>query len=121
MDACAVCRDPDRLKQLLVILTSNAIKYTPDGGSVSFRLRSRNGKAELCIRDTGVGIAAEELGRVFERHYRAKQEGLTDPGGSGLGLSLAKWIVEEHKGEILLESTVGVGTEVRVRLPLLIK
>ncbi|HEU4740091.1 MAG TPA: ATP-binding protein, partial [Meiothermus sp.] len=74
--------------------------------------------AEFRVSDTGNGIAAQDLPHVFERFYRADQSRRRDPGGSGLGLSIAKWIVEQHGGEIRLESELGKGTTAIVRLPL---
>lgn len=121
MDACKVLGDPDRLKQLVVILISNAIKYTPEGGNITIDLKNKGTRAELRISDTGIGIPSEDLEKVFERFYRADtaQHGMPDPGGSGLGLSIARWIVEEHRGKIWLESQLGVGTTAVVTLPVL--
>lgn len=110
--------DPDRLKELFLILLDNALRYTPDGGRITLELR-RNGKAaEVTVRDTGVGIAPDDLPRVFERFYRADPARARDPGGTGLGLSIARWISEQHGGEIELKSEPGEGTTVTVRLPL---
>ncbi|GEM47468.1 PAS domain-containing sensor histidine kinase [Deinococcus cellulosilyticus] len=111
----------DRLKQLMVILLDNAIKYTLPGGKVDLSLVEVNSRAILKVRDTGIGIAEEDLPRVFDRFYRAdpsRTRDQEDPGGSGLGLSIAHWIVEQHKGHIRLESKLGVGTTVVVELPL---
>jgi two-component system OmpR family sensor kinase len=72
----------------------------------------------MVVRDTGVGIAPENLPLVFERFYRADPARSSDPGGTGLGLSIARWIVKQHEGEILLDSQLGKGTTVIVRLPL---
>lgn len=111
----------DRLKQLMVILLDNAIKYTPEGGKVDLSLVQVNSHAILKVKDTGIGIATEDLPRVFDRFYRAdpsRTRDQEDPGGSGLGLSIAHWIVEQHKGHIRLESQLGVGTTVIVELPL---
>ncbi|GGJ23972.1 PAS domain-containing sensor histidine kinase [Deinococcus roseus] len=111
----------DRLKQLLVILLDNAIKYTLEDGKVDLSLTRNQAHAILKVKDTGIGIAAEDLPRVFDRFYRAdpsRTRDQEDPGGSGLGLSIAHWIVEQHKGHIRLESQLGVGTTVIVELPL---
>ena len=110
--------DPDRLKQLLLILTDNAIKYTPTGGSIGVALRRRRGMVEFRIRDAGIGIAEEELSRVFERFYRADPARRRDPGGTGLGLGIARWIAMQHGGSIELVSTEGEGTTATVELPL---
>ncbi len=112
-----VMGDEDRLKQLLVILLDNAIKYTPAAGKVDLRLQQDGSRAELRIRDNGVGIPPDDLPHVFERFYRADPARTRDPGGTGLGLPIARWIVEQHGGEIRLESEPGRGSEVIVRLP----
>jgi PAS domain S-box-containing protein len=112
--------DPDRLKQLALILLDNAVKYTPEGGTVSLSIVKDSDHANVYIRDTGIGIASDDVAYVFERFYRADKARTraADPGGTGLGLSIADWIVSAHKGEILLESELGKGTTVLVRLPL---
>ncbi|WP_189005409.1 sensor histidine kinase [Deinococcus roseus] len=115
-----VVGDHDRLKQLVLILLENALKYTPEGGTVTGSLKRKGHHVELRIADTGYGISEEDLPRVFERFYRAdrsRQRG-EDPGGTGLGLPIAKWIVEGHKGKIWLESELGAGTVAVVQLPL---
>jgi signal transduction histidine kinase/DNA-binding response OmpR family regulator len=115
---CTVEADHDRLQQLMLILLDNAIKYTPDGGLIRVSLDCDPDWAEIQVQDTGVGIAPENIEQVFERFYRVdkgRSRG-TDPGGTGLGLPIAKWIVAQHGGEIRLESTVGVGTLAIVRL-----
>ena len=109
--------DRDRLKQLFLNLIENAIKYTPALGSVRVGVANRGGEAVVEIHDTGVGISADDLPRVFERFYRADPARSRDPGGSGLGLSIAQWIAREHGGSIHIASRVGVGTTVTVRLP----
>ena len=110
--------DRDYLKQLALILLDNALKYTPPGGKVHLTLSRQNNHAEFRVADSGNGIAAQDLPHVFDRFYRADQSRRRDPGGSGLGLSIAKWIVEQHGGEIRLESELGEGTTAIVRLPL---
>ncbi len=109
---------PDRLKQLLVILLDNAIKYTPRGGQISVSLTQGDRLAVLQVRDRGIGIPASALPHLFERFYRADPARSRDPGGTGLGLSIAQWIVEQHDGRIGVESEEGVGTQVTVALPL---
>ncbi|GGJ27749.1 PAS domain S-box protein [Deinococcus roseus] len=110
--------DRDRLKQLLLILLENAIKYTPKGGHIRGSLVCKERRAELRISDSGIGISEEDLPRVFERFYRAdrSRQRSEDPGGTGLGLPIAKWIVDQHGGQIWIESELGVGTEVVVQL-----
>jgi signal transduction histidine kinase len=110
--------DPDRLKQLTLILLDNAIKYTPEGGSIVVELRRQGGSAELVVRDSGVGIRPDELPHVFERFYRGEAARKLDPQGTGLGLPIALWVASQHGGDLSIESQPGQGTTVRVRLPL---
>lgn len=110
--------DSDYLKQLALILLDNAIKYTPASGTVRLELRHQPPYAEFSVHDDGPGIPDEDLPKVFERFYRADKSRHQDPGGSGLGLSIAKWIVDSHRGQLSLESRVGKGTRAVVRLPL---
>lgn len=109
--------DEDRLKQLVLILLDNALKYTPAEGSVTVALAREGDLAILTVADTGVGIPADDIPRVFERFYRADPARARDPGGTGLGLSIAQWIVQQHHGEIAVVSEPGRGTTARVRLP----
>jgi signal transduction histidine kinase len=118
LNHCTVEADHDRLQQLMLILLENAIKYTPDGGWIRVSLDCDPEWAEIRVQDSGIGISREHLSQVFERFYRVdkgRSRG-TDPGGTGLGLPIAKWIVAQHDGEILLESEIGVGTLAIVRL-----
>lgn len=110
--------DPDRLRQLVLILVDNALKYTPAGGRVAVALRRNGRTAEMNVQDTGVGIPPEDLPHVFQRFYRADPARGRDPGGTGLGLPIAKWIAEQHGGSITLESAPGHGTLATVHLPL---
>jgi two-component system OmpR family sensor kinase len=111
--------DPDRLKELFLILLDNAIKYTPPGERVIMNLHRQDRSAEVLVRDEGVGIAPENLPKVFERFYRADPARTRDPGGTGLGLPIARWIAEAHGGRIDIESKPKGGTTVSVRFPLL--
>jgi PAS domain S-box-containing protein len=119
LEACVVNGHPDRLRQLALVLIDNALKYTPESGTVSLELNVSDGLALLRVTDTGVGIPADQLARVFERFYRAEESRSRETGGTGLGLSIARWIAEQHGGEVWLESTVGVGTTAIVKLPVL--
>lgn len=109
--------DEDRLKQLLLILLDNALKYTPSSGAVTVGLRCEGDEAEIVVRDTGVGIPQADLPHVLERFYRADPARSRDPGGTGLGLSIADWIVRQHGGRIAIASSIGEGSTVTVRLP----
>lgn len=111
------CADPKRLKQIILNLVNNAFRYTPAGGDVWVTARKDNGQAVFIVRDNGIGIPEEELGRIFERFYRAEQSRNRENGGSGLGLAITKALVEAHKGTIHVESTVNGGTTFTVRLP----
>jgi heavy metal sensor kinase len=105
------------LGRLVVILADNAAKYTPAPGDVRVTVRAAGSAAEIEVADTGIGIAAGDLPRVFERFYRADKARSRESGGAGLGLSIARWIVERHGGRITIESEAGKGCWVRVRLP----
>lgn len=117
LDQLAVLGDADQLKQLLLALVDNALKYTPSGGTVALGLRREGDEAVLEVRDTGIGIAPADLPHVFERFYRADKARSRDAGGTGLGLSIARWIAHEHGGEIVVESQIGRGSTFAVRLP----
>ncbi len=117
LDQVSVLGDADRLKQLLIILVDNAVKYTPPDGQVDLSLACINGQAELRVTDTGVGIPAADVPYIFERFYRVDKARNRAQGGAGLGLAIAKWIVQAHGGQIRVESEVGVGTTFIINLP----
>ncbi|MGL6044755.1 MAG: HAMP domain-containing sensor histidine kinase, partial [Sandaracinobacteroides sp.] len=108
--------DPDRLRQLLLILLDNAIRYSPTGCDVAIDLFSAPGGANIRVTDRGIGIPAAELPHVFERFHRASNA-VELVEGVGLGLQMAKAIVEAHGGSIMIESVEGEGTTVSVQLP----
>ena len=116
VDDAEVLGDRDYLKQLLLILADNALKYTPTSGRVTLSCDVEAGVARLRVADTGVGIAPEDLPHIFERFYRADRA--RKAGGTGLGLAIARWIVEQHEGEICVASEVSQGSTFTVRLPL---
>jgi signal transduction histidine kinase len=118
VDQVCVMGDVDRLKQLILNLVDNAIKYTPERGTVSMALAQDAGRATIEVSDTGIGIPAEELERVFDRFYRVEKARSRRMGGSGLGLSIARWIAQAHGGEITVSSTLGAGSTFRVSLPI---
>jgi two-component system sensor histidine kinase BaeS len=112
-----VCVDPDRMRQVLGNLMSNAIRYTDAGGRVELRV-SRNGPdAILTVRDTGVGMNADEVSRVFDRFWRADPARQRATGGSGLGLTIVRRIVADQGGDVTATSEPGLGTTFKVRLP----
>ena len=109
--------DPQLLRQLFVILLDNAVKYTSAPGEIVISLELRDGRATYTVADTGVGIEASDLPHIFERFYRADKARSRASGGAGLGLAIARWIVEAHNGSIGAESTPGFGSTFRVHLP----
>ena len=121
VDQVCVYGDPDRLKQLLLNLIDNSIKYTPAEGKVYLALAKADGWATVEISDTGVGIPPEDLPHIFDRFYRVDKARTRQQGGSGLGLSIAKSIAKAHGGEIHVRSVVGEGTTFTVLLPILVE
>lgn len=118
LEPVPVMGDADRLRELLVILLDNAIRYTPAGGEIRVGLRHTPGQeVALSVADTGIGIAPEDLPHIFERFYRADKARSRATGGTGLGLAIARWIVEAHGGRIEVESQLGRGSRFTVRLP----
>ncbi|MGQ9586078.1 MAG: ATP-binding protein [Anaerolineae bacterium] len=115
-DQAVVQGDADRLKQALLNLVDNAIKYTPAGGRVSLSLYHDQDWVRIEVRDTGIGIAPEDLPHIFERFYRANRA-RGGRGGTGLGLSIASWIAQAHGGQITVESKVGQGSTFTLWLP----
>jgi signal transduction histidine kinase len=110
--------DRARLRQLVVILVDNSLKYANEGGTVRVRCAAEGSRAELSVTDDGDGISAEDQNHIFERFYRADAERTRSKGGTGLGLAIGKWIAEAHGGRISVDSQPGQGTTFRVRLPL---
>jgi signal transduction histidine kinase len=111
--------DSHALHRLFLILLDNGVKYTPSGGSITVGLKRSGDSAVTEFRDTGIGIRADDLPNIFERFYRADKARSREFGGIGLGLSIARWVAEAHRGSIEVESTPGAGSVFRVRLPLL--
>ncbi len=109
--------DAHRLRQLAWNLLHNAIKYTPEGGKIKIALQELPEYGYLTIQDSGLGIGVEDIPLIFNRFYRVDKARSRIEGGSGLGLSICKSIVDWHKGEIDLESEVGVGTRFKVKIP----
>ena len=112
--------DRDRIKQVFVNLVSNAIAYTPNGSTIDLEMRKMNGKVQVTISDNGPGISAQDLPHIFDRFYRGeKSRKRNAAGGSGLGLSIARYIVVKHGGTIEVISEEGKGTTFIVQLPIL--
>lgn len=110
--------DADALRRLFLILIDNAVKYTPEHGSVGIRVANSDDGACVEIIDNGIGIAEADLTHIFDRFYRADSARSRDSGGFGLGLSIGQWIAKAHQTEIMVTSIFGKGSRFQVRLPL---
>ena len=113
-----VLADEAALRRVVNIILDNAFKYTPPTGTVELSLTEHEKQAVIIVQDSGIGIAAEEQSKIFERFYRVDKARSRDLGGAGLGLAIAHWIVQQHRGSIEVESTPGQGSVFRVKLPL---
>jgi signal transduction histidine kinase len=105
-----------RLRQVMLVLIDNAIKYNRTGGSVELELSGNQVRVQVSVRDTGVGIATSDLELIFNKFYRVKNE--AQASGAGLGLALARRIIQAHGGDIWVESQVGAGSRFTFSLPL---
>jgi signal transduction histidine kinase len=110
--------DKVKLRQLFINILENAVRYTPADGVVSVSLVKKDENALATISDTGIGIPPEHLPHIFERFYRVDKARSKADGGVGLGLAIAQYIAESHKGTIEVESQVGKGTTFTVTIPL---
>jgi signal transduction histidine kinase len=108
--------DPARISQVIVNLISNAVRFTTDG-VITISAKKEDGKIVVCVSDTGVGIPAEQIPHLFQRYGKKQKSGGGQDTGTGLGLYICKYIVEQHGGEIWLESKEGSGTSVFFTLP----
>ncbi len=116
-DEVDVMGNSDQLKQLLLILLDNAFTYTPNESNVSLAVEAGDDDARMVVCDAGPGIPAEQLDRIFDRFYRGDAARDKRAAGAGLGLPIARWIVECHNGKIAAESEIGKGTSITVTLP----
>ncbi len=116
-DEAKISGDPDLVRQLLVIVLDNAIKFTPAGGCVRLDVSTHDGRAAAVVTDTGIGIPPDQLPHVFERFYRGEPARRTAD-GAGLGLAIARWIADVHEARIDIESPPGAGTRVTLTFPL---
>lgn len=116
-DVHVIQADEQKIKQLMLILVDNAVKYTPDGGEVHVGFeKAPQGRVRFFVQDTGIGIAKEDQRRIFDRFYRVDKARSREMGGNGLGLSIAQEIVNLHQGSIEVTSTLGKGTRFTVEL-----
>ena len=120
VEGAVVLGDRLRLRQLFLNLVTNAIKYTPRGGSVELTLKRRDGEVQFSVRDTGIGIAAADLPYIFERFWRADRarSRLSERGGFGLGLAISQWIAQAHGGSLTVQSRLHRGSTFTVSLPI---
>jgi heavy metal sensor kinase len=112
-----VAGDPVALRRVFMNLIENAIKYNRPGGSIHLSTESLPGKARVRVRDTGMGISADDLPRLFKRFYRVDKARSRDSGGAGLGLAICRSFIEAHGGTISVESAVGAGTTFTIDIP----
>lgn len=112
-----VLGDPTEIDQLVANLVSNAVKYTPSGGTVTLSVRRRDHEVEIGVADDGLGIAEEDQARIFRAFYRTENpQALSEP-GTGLGLAIVATVVERHGGRLELDSRLGEGTTFTITLP----
>jgi len=109
--------DRDKISQVFVNLISNVLKYSRNDGQVTIAAAEDEATTIITVRDTGIGISAEDLPYVFERFYRADKSRNRMTGGSGIGLTIAKAIIDAHKGKITVESIINEGTTFTITLP----
>jgi heavy metal sensor kinase len=112
-----VMGDENALRRLVDILLDNALKYTPSPGKVALSAVAEHGRVVVSVEDTGVGVAPEDQARIFERFYRVDKARSRELSGAGLGLAIAQWIVQTHRGSIEVKSEMGKGSVFRVEIP----
>jgi two-component system phosphate regulon sensor histidine kinase PhoR len=112
-----ILSNEDSLLQIMINLLDNAVKYTPDGGKINIRLEETSDRVSITVADNGVGIADDELDRIFERFYRVDRARSGEIGGTGLGLAMVKHLVKGLEGRITVDSELGKGTAFTVYLP----
>jgi two-component system sensor histidine kinase ArlS len=117
-DKIIINADKGLIKQMLRAILDNSIKFTPSNGQISIQSKVINNFVEIIIKDTGSGIETKDLSKIFDRFYRIDKARSKVTGGSGLGFSIVKWIVETHDGKIVAKSKVGEGTSIIITLPI---
>ena len=113
-DDCFIEGDQAMIKQSIRIFVQNAAKYSDKGNSIKLSVKKAGDKVSYIVQDEGIGIAGEELSHIFERFYRSDKARNSSSGGSGLGLSIAKWIIDAHKGSVEVLSRQEIGTRITV-------
>ena len=116
-DQALVWGDAERLRQVLLNLTDNAIKYTPTGGVITLSLTNDDGWVKIAVSDTGIGIDPDHQAHIFDRFYRTDKARSRELGGSGLGLSIVQWIAQAHHGRVTVESALQKGSTFTLWLP----
>ena len=114
-----ILADKDRIKQVIINIIANSIRYSNENGSIIVAARANDSIVRIFIRDNGIGIPEEDIPRIFERFYRVEKSRTTDTGGTGLGLAIAKEIIESHGGTITIKSKLGMGTDIMIDLPII--
>ncbi|WP_374722160.1 sensor histidine kinase [Peribacillus tepidiphilus] len=109
--------DKEKIHQLIVILLDNAMKYTDDHGEIILICKKTGSQIEMIVQDNGIGISKEHLPKIFDRFFQGEQS-RTSSEGAGLGLSIAKWIIEKHNGKVKVDSTLGKGTTFKILFPI---
>lgn len=118
INSCAnIFADKQFIKQAIRVLIENAEKFSPDGETIRVRVNAKNGKVAIEVQDNGIGIAAEDVNRIFDRFFRSDESRARSTGGSGLGLAIAQWIAQQHKGHYEVVSRVDIGTRISLVLP----
>jgi signal transduction histidine kinase len=110
--------DKDKMISVIVNILGNAVKYTPDGGRVTLRVRAEDQRLTIAVEDSGVGISAEDLPKLWDKFFRSDDPRVQAETGTGLGLSLTREIVRMHGGEVTVESELNKGSTFTVSLPL---
>jgi two-component system phosphate regulon sensor histidine kinase PhoR len=117
LESAQIYGDPVRLRQMVWNIVQNGIKYTQPGGEVKVSVQEQGDQVFMTVQDSGIGISEADLPLIFNRFYRVDKARSRQEGGSGLGLSICKFIVEAHKGAIDVESKLGEGTKFKISLP----
>lgn len=116
-DAVSIHADRKMIKQMLRIFIDNSIKFTSEQGKIKIDSVKQGDEIKITVEDTGAGIPEEDIPKIFDRFYCVDEARTKEKGGNGLGLSIAKWIVDAHMGSASVESSIGKGTKIDICLP----